>query len=71
MTKYLNPQPFSVSVSPGNLTTEEYFLRVGALIRCEECGKNLSPSHKCYRVTIDASDGLLPVGSSRTEEGSI
>lgn len=47
MTKYLSPQPFSAPVSPGNLTTEEYFLRVGALVHCEECGKNVSAPHKC------------------------
>lgn len=69
MTKYLNPQPFSAPVSPGNLTAEEYFLRVGALVRCEECGRNVSPSHKCYRATLDdLRDGLLPLGSSQKDQ---
>lgn len=47
MTKYLNPQPFSAPVSPGNLTAEEYFVRVGALVFCHACGKNVAAPHEC------------------------
>lgn len=49
MTKYLSSQPFSAPVSPGNLTTEEYFLRVGAIVFCEKCDKNVSAPHECGR----------------------
>jgi hypothetical protein len=47
MTQYLSGKPFSVTTSAGKLSDEEYFIRVGAIVRCEACGKNVSSPHKC------------------------
>jgi hypothetical protein len=46
MTQYLTGHPFTVPVCPGKLTTEEYFVRVGALKYCEACKKNVAIKHK-------------------------
>lgn len=45
--KYATGKPFSVSVSPGNLTAREYFIRVGALTYCPKCDDYRGPTHDC------------------------
>lgn len=52
MTQYLTGKPFSVPTCPsGEMSTEEYFVRVGALVWCPACDKNVSAPHaKCPKA---------------------
>jgi hypothetical protein len=57
VTKYLNGKPFTEPVSSGKLTTEEYFVRVGALVFCHACNKNVAVSHACPYASPAADQG--------------
>jgi len=46
MTQYLSGKPFSVPTSSGKLSEEEYFLRVGLIVYCESCKRNVAAPHK-------------------------
>ena len=50
MTQYLTGKPFSAPVSKGNMTSEEYFIRVGAIKYCPVCKKNKAENHKHEKV---------------------
>ena len=46
--KYLKSEPFSVAVSPGNMTDRQYDIAVGNLVWCFRCEKFSEPDlHKC------------------------
>lgn len=46
MTQYLTGHPFTVPVCSKKMSTEEYFLKVGALKWCDGCNKNVAITHK-------------------------
>ena len=50
VTKYLSGRPFTESASNGKMTDEEYFIRVGALVYCPACEKNVSAPHDCPKT---------------------
>lgn len=51
--KYLQAQPFSGATSNGKMSAQEYFIAVGALVLCKDCGEYAAPKHTCHAQPPD------------------